>query len=252
MHRVLLLHSGGMTSRQWSRLAGRLRDDGLETVAPDFHGHGEGPPWPERPSAGLAPDLELVASLVDGPTHLVGHSYGGLIALLVAAGRDDVTSVSVYEPIAFGTLLDSGDDEALADLRRLGADPRFLDPAALGTDPWLERFVDYWSGDGAWARLGERGQASFRASAPALAVGVPHLMADRTPVARYRDVAAPLLVLRGDQGPLSARHAAALVADAAPLGRLQTIAGAGHMGPLTHRDAVDGLIADHVLSSTGR
>src|SRR5947208_1781250 len=43
-------------------------------------------------------DAQDVAALLDGGAHLVGHSYGGVVALLAAAQRpDDVKSLVVFE-----------------------------------------------------------------------------------------------------------------------------------------------------------
>jgi pimeloyl-ACP methyl ester carboxylesterase len=250
--RVVVLHSGGMSSRQWRRLVDRLRGAGLDVLAPDFRGHGEGPAWPDRPVMDFAFDVASVEALIEGPTHLVGHSYGGLIALLVARGRSDIASVCVYEPIALGTLFDAQDRDGLRDLDRLLGNPAFTDPAALGTEAWLRLFVDYWSGEGAWDALGEVGQASFRASAAAAAGTAAALAADRTPIAAYRSISAPLLILRGDTSPLAARRASALVAQGVPDVRLQTIAGAGHMGPLTHSDVVNDAIVSHIETAAAR
>lgn len=249
MGRVIALHSGGMSSRQWRGLAKRLHDAGHDVLTPDFRGHGDGPPWPDEPVSDFAFDVATVEGLIDGPTHLVGHSYGGLIALLAACGRPDIASISVYEPIALGTLHDAGDTEGLRDLDRLVGDPSFTDPGARGTDAWLRRFVDYWSGTGAWDALGDAGQASFRDSAAALADTAPALAADRTSLASYRAIAAPLLVLRGGTSPLAVRRASALIAEGVPGTRLEAIEDAGHMGPLTHRDRVNDLIVAHIESS---
>jgi pimeloyl-ACP methyl ester carboxylesterase len=248
MERVIVLHSGGMSSRQWKRLVERLRGAGLDVHAPDFRGHGDGPPWPDRPEGDFSFDIASVEALIEGRTHLVGHSYGGLIALLVARGRTNIASVAVYEPIALGTLFDAQDQEGLRDLDRLLG----LDPATLGTEAWLRHFVDYWSGEGAWDALGESGQASFRASAAAVAGAAPALSADRTPIAAYRSISAPMLILHGDTSPVAALRASALVAQGAPDARLQTIEGAGHMGPLTHRDAVNDAIMSHVEAVMAR
>jgi pimeloyl-ACP methyl ester carboxylesterase len=47
-------------------------------------------------------DANAIVSLLDEPAHLVGHSYGGLIALLAAAQRPDaVRSLTLVEPAAF-------------------------------------------------------------------------------------------------------------------------------------------------------
>jgi pimeloyl-ACP methyl ester carboxylesterase len=48
-------------------------------------------------------EAPLVADLLEEPTHLVAHSYGGVISLLAAALRPEgVRSLTVVEPPAFG------------------------------------------------------------------------------------------------------------------------------------------------------
>jgi pimeloyl-ACP methyl ester carboxylesterase len=48
-------------------------------------------------------DAGLVAELLDEGAHVVGHSYGGVVALLAAARRPEaVRSLTVIEPPAFG------------------------------------------------------------------------------------------------------------------------------------------------------
>ena len=47
-----------------------------------------------------------------GPAHLVGHSYGAYVALLVARSvPSQVRSLALYEPVAFG-VLDAVEDAA--------------------------------------------------------------------------------------------------------------------------------------------
>jgi pimeloyl-ACP methyl ester carboxylesterase len=63
---------------------------------------------PDRPGFGASPSLErgdfeaeapLIADLLEDGAHLVGHSYGGVIALLAAALRPQaVRSLTVSEP----------------------------------------------------------------------------------------------------------------------------------------------------------
>ena len=53
---VLLLHSGGMSSRQWRRLSDRLSSS-FRVVAPDFPGSGSNPLWPDDRPFDLSLDL---------------------------------------------------------------------------------------------------------------------------------------------------------------------------------------------------
>ena len=70
-------------------------------------------------------DASDVATLLDGPTDLIGHSYGAVVALLVAARRPEaVRTLTLVEPAAFA--LARGDQAveelicALADLQAAG------------------------------------------------------------------------------------------------------------------------------------
>jgi pimeloyl-ACP methyl ester carboxylesterase len=66
----------------------------------DRPGFGESPPLERSDFEAEAP---LVADLLAEPTHVVAHSYGGVISLLAAAMRPDaVRSLTVVEPPAFG------------------------------------------------------------------------------------------------------------------------------------------------------
>ena len=50
---------------------------------------------------------DLAEVLAEEPTHLVGHSYGGVVSLIAAAQvPDSVKSLTVFEPPAFGLVAD--------------------------------------------------------------------------------------------------------------------------------------------------
>jgi pimeloyl-ACP methyl ester carboxylesterase len=98
---AVLVHGSGVRDWSWSdqlELADRYR-----LVMPYRRGYGESPD--------ADPDFEVdgrdIAELLDGPSHLVGFSYGGLGSLLAAARRPDlVRTLTVIEPPAFGVALD--------------------------------------------------------------------------------------------------------------------------------------------------
>jgi pimeloyl-ACP methyl ester carboxylesterase len=74
-------------------------------------------------------------------------------------------------------------------------------------------------------------------------------MTEPTPIAALRRIDVPTLLLRGSASPLPTRRIAELLAEALPNARLRTIEGAGHMLPLTHREAVNAAIAEHLFRS---
>jgi pimeloyl-ACP methyl ester carboxylesterase len=98
---VVMVHG----SAQGSRVGGerhfsaqeRLAEQGWQVVVPDRPGHGRSPD-PGRPDDAEA-DGEWVAGLLGEGAHLVGHSFGGCVALAAAARRPGaVRSLTLIEP----------------------------------------------------------------------------------------------------------------------------------------------------------
>lgn len=99
--KLVLVHG----SAQGSRIGGdahfaaqqRLSERGWQLIVPDRPGHGRSPD-PGRPDdAGL--DGALIADLLGDGAHLVGHSFGGAVALAAAAQRPGaVRSLTLIEP----------------------------------------------------------------------------------------------------------------------------------------------------------
>jgi pimeloyl-ACP methyl ester carboxylesterase len=241
---VVWLHSSGMSGRQWRRAAGRAADAGLRAVVPDLSGHGASPVWPEPRPFSFELDVREVEALLDarGPAHLIGHSYGGFIALLAAlAVPRQVLSVAVYDPVAMGTLDATRDGDARDDLARVDF---AWDGTSEGRDRWLAMFVDYWMGSAGWAALREDARAEFRRVAWVVYEGARTLVRDATPASAYGALPMPVLLLGGQESPLAARRVVARLDEAIPGARAETLAGAGHMGPLTHAALVNELLLD--------
>ncbi|HEY4120132.1 MAG TPA: alpha/beta hydrolase [Byssovorax sp.] len=246
---VVLLHSGGLSSRQWTRLARELGRT-HRAVAPDFIGYGGSPAAPSDAAFSWRDDVTAVLALVDqlgGAAHLVGHSYGGLVALGAALERPAAAlSLALVEPVAFGVLYDAGEAEALADLPQ---DPAFYDDPTGGDARWLTGFVDYWSGPGAFASLPGPARASWLAVGRKVFLEVRSLMNDRTPRAAYAAINSPTLLVSGALSRVAARRTCAILAGAMPRAEHVEIAGAGHMSPLTHAAEVNALVAAHVRAA---
>src|SRR5688572_29961491 len=89
---VVLIHSGGFTSRQWRKL-GEALSSRFRVLAPDLLGYGETGAWPEGEPFHFRQDLDFLEALIDAdgePVHLVGHSYGGFLALQLALRRPEL------------------------------------------------------------------------------------------------------------------------------------------------------------------
>jgi pimeloyl-ACP methyl ester carboxylesterase len=93
-----------------------------------------------------AEDFEIdagdVAELLEGGAHLVGHSYGGVVALLAAASRPrDVRSLVVFEPPAFALTAEDPVTAAFV------AEVKVLIASDPDTEEFLARFITLVGGD---------------------------------------------------------------------------------------------------------
>jgi pimeloyl-ACP methyl ester carboxylesterase len=93
--RVVLIHgSGGNAESAWGPV--QPLADRFELVTPNRGGY---PPNPPLDRIDFDEQADELAPLLGDGAHLVGHSYGGVIALLIAARRPEaVLSLAVSEP----------------------------------------------------------------------------------------------------------------------------------------------------------
>lgn len=98
---VVMIHGGAQGSsaggdRHFAAQQ-RLAERGWQVVVPDRPGHGKSPD-PGRPDDAAA-DGEWAATLLGDGAHLVGHSFGGCVALDAATRRPEaVKSLTLIEP----------------------------------------------------------------------------------------------------------------------------------------------------------
>lgn len=246
---VIAVHSSGMSSRQFKRLAAELART-HRVVLPDLLGYGESPPVPTSERFHHAMDLLALERLIDhveSPVHLVGHSYGGFLSLLAALHRPGkIRSMALYEPVSFGVLRSKGEREALKTLEALDEDHGDFPETEAQIEAWLESFVGYWSGVGGWQRLQEGARQAFRDVAPKMIGEVRTLGVERTPHQAYATLEMPVLFLSSERSTPAMERVIDILLGAIPGSRRERIAGASHMGPLTHPNEVNALIAAHV------
>jgi pimeloyl-ACP methyl ester carboxylesterase len=247
---VVLLHSTGASSAQWRALVERLSAR-FHVLAPDLYGYGATTGWRGRGVFALAHEAALVGALFERlgePVHLVGHSYGGAVALHICRTRGELLrSLTLYEPVAFHLLRD-GDENDEAALREITQVASFVGGALASGDyaAGAEHFVDYWSGPGAWAAVPADKQDALAARLGKVALDFQATIHEAASLGDFEHIALPTLLMRGDGSPAPTQRICRHLARVLPHASFKTVPGAGHMGPLTHRDEVNDLVVDHL------
>ena len=85
---VALVHGYGGAASNWVLVAPRLAER-YRVIVPDLPGHGGSSPLPGPPER-VDPYSERLAGLLDGPAVVVGHSFGAVVALRLAARRPEL------------------------------------------------------------------------------------------------------------------------------------------------------------------
>ena len=245
---VVMLHSSGASGAQWRALADKLSEH-FHVLAPDLYGYGATSDWRGDGPFSLVHEAALVTAVMDRlqePVHLVGHSYGGAVALHIARmQRERLRSLSLYEPVAFH-LLRTGDALDEAALREITQAAGGVAQAHAAGNPatGAARFIDYWSGPGTWAGMSTARQEAMASRVGKVMLDFQALFREPACVRDFERLDVPTLLLQGDRSPLSARRVARLLSRALPSLRLDTVRGAGHMAPMTHRDIVN----EHIVA----
>jgi pimeloyl-ACP methyl ester carboxylesterase len=241
---VVLLHATLSRGRAWRPLV-RMLADHARVASIDRRGHRASPdPDPMRLSF---PDhVADVAAVIErealAPAVIVGHSFGGCVALDLAGFRPDlVRAVVAYEP-PYLPVAPARVRDGMADVARAAADARTAGDGPRAVEVFLRAVL---------------GDAGFQAMPPAVRSTVlveGDAAASDARLAGLRPellgaIAAPVTIAVGALSrPFYLEIAEALVA-AIPDARVVRVPGADHMGAVTHPDAIRALVEEALAAS---
>ena len=247
---IVLLHCSSGSSAAWLPVMSHLAQD-YRVQAPDLLGYGRSAPWLR--DATLVPDGELgvVEALLDvagRPVHLVGHSYGGTVALGAARRFPrQVASLTLIEPVAFHLLQRADELDGWREIAALAE--RHLALVGEGRDAAAaEAFVTYWMGPKAWQQISDAARDSAVRTAVKVAAEWRLMFAASDDLEAIAVIDAPTLLICGGRTRTPARRVVEILRRALPYTRHHEIADAGHMSPLTHPADVAEAIRGHVES----
>lgn len=239
---LLLLHATLSSSRQLRALASRLAA-AFTVISVDRRGSGaseEAAPSPPAP-IDVAVHIEDLLAVGHaerlGPAYVVGHSYGGCLALELAARRQDsVRAVLAYEP-PYGPVASSRAQEHMAAVGR-----RTLRTAELdGTAAAALEFMG-----------GVSGAPSVAALTPATRERIGRsgtgAVADATLLGMQPDglsaITAPAWVVTGTASPPVYAEIAAALCTRIPGAAHRRLHGGGHLAPVVTPDEVAAVVLE--------
>ena len=242
---VMLIHSSVSGARMWRRLVDDLKDD-FHVRAVNLYGYGNTPRWPSDTTQSLYDQARLVETVL--PTKadticLVGHSFGGSVAMKLAArlsGR--VTKLVLLETNPFYLLEQSGRVDAFGEamelrdcVKKFGARGEWARAA--------EKFADYWGGAASWHNMSIERRNTFVEALKPNYFEWDAVMDETTPVEQWARLLPRSTLLVSDPNTvLPIREITTILRRACPMWTYKEIAGGGHMAPLTRPDLVNPLL----------
>lgn len=241
---VVALHCTLSSKNQWKALSSMLCRD-YRFIAIDLYGYGETALPVNKENFSLFDEANLVQLLLDEvlspgePFHLVGHSYGGAVALcLCHLLSRQVKTLTVFEPVAFHLL--EPEDPALEQVHSMMQKlARFFNEGRA--EEAAATFLDYWSGAGSFAGFPPRVQRDFAQRTPKLELDFKAITGTKLTLEDYRQLRLPVTVIAGRSSRLPALRVAQRLCETLPDCTICWV-DTGHMGPVTNPELVNPVI----------
>jgi pimeloyl-ACP methyl ester carboxylesterase len=222
---VMLVHSSVSGARQWRRLMEDLKGR-FRVRAVNLFGYGKTPPWPADTTQSLDDQARLVEAALPAKAdeiYLVGHSFGGSVAMKAAArlaGRVD----------AFAEAM-----EMRNCIKKFGA----LGEWAIAA----EKFADYWGGAGTWRDMSLERRTAFAEALKPNFFEWDAVLNETTSPEQWATLLPRATLLVCDPGTvLPIREITAVLRRSCPEWSYKEVAGAGHTAPLTRPDLINPLV----------
>ncbi|MFY0692148.1 MAG: alpha/beta hydrolase [Paracoccaceae bacterium] len=243
--RIILIHSSVAGARQWRSLM-EVLSDRFHVVAINLFGYGKTAAWRADAPQTLEDQARLIAPFLpdgDSKMSVVGHSFGGSVAMKAAALFSAQTHrLVLIEPNPFYLLAQNG--RAAAFEEALTLRNTIKTSGVEGTWPQAaEVFANYWTGKGSWAAMPEDRRSRFTEALKPNFHEWDGVMNEGTPLSAWAQL------LPGDTTVISAADTVRTIDEIVSLMRVhipswnfEKIARGGHMAAMTKPDVINPLV----------
>ncbi|MGY9046916.1 hypothetical protein P775_22450 [Puniceibacterium antarcticum] len=230
---ALMLHPALAHSGAWTRVAGGLADR-VRAIAPDMPGHGLSGDWDQR-SDYYDQMTGIATSFLEPGTHVIGHSFGAMVALRLALENPGMRSLTLIEPVLFAAAKERVRPVFDAYVKKCRP---FANALAVGDRDTAARLFSALWGDGrGWEDLTQRQKESQIKRISIIAETNKTLNEDAAGLlsaGRLESLDMPVLLIRGSQSQPIMQDIHEALAERIPNARQVVVQGAGHMVPITH------------------
>ena len=230
--KALALHCSLAHSGAWRGVAEQL-GEALTITALDLPGHGKSAPWSGQGDL-TQETLDAVLPFVTEPVDLIGHSFGGVLSLLIALHRPEmVRSLSLFEPVLMAIAREDAPDQHQWNRNHMAE----VDAHIEAGDPAMgaRLFLRVWGDGRPWDALPEELRKAATRLIPFIGASQPALAEDNAGIIpRLGEIDVPCVLMDGGQSPALMHVVQDGLAARLPRARRVTFADAGHMGPITH------------------
>ena len=233
---IMMLCSTGLDSRQWKDLLPMVA--GRRIISPHYLNYPKSSSWGKEGPIDSWIDYRAAESLLlseSGEIDIIGHSYGGFVALRLAKEHPDkIRRIEIHEPTVWGCLQHTNRDDLK---NEFGEVVETFFKEGLEPEDFLRDFVDYWNEVGAWDSMPEERKESWRDLQPKILSEVRLLCYDKTPPSYYDEINHPTLITLSKATPPHQYEACKILSSNLPNVKVIDVTG-GHMGVVTNSGEV--------------
>jgi pimeloyl-ACP methyl ester carboxylesterase len=190
--------------------------------------------------------VEAVVRRAGGRVHLVGHSFGGLVSVVVALRRQvPIESLTILEAPAAELLAAAGELDHYGAFRRM-TEAYFQDHDS-GNREAIAAMIDFYGGVGTFASFPPRVKDYVVETTPANVLDWASAYGYPLSPAQLAAIYVPSLVIWGGNSHPAAKRANDLLAEHIPAASRATIDDAAHFMIATHASDVARLVSRHIV-----